>query len=1319
MQRALRMLLWVIISAGVAVGAVCALVLGVYALMHTDWGRARLVELANDAMSTQDGARVHIERLTGELSSDFEIHGLTVSDRDGTWLRLERAGARWRPSALLGGLLDVARLELHGLAMLRSPVESADSQPAGSPELPLRVRIEHFSLRDAVLEQPVIGDRVGFEASGDTYIEGDGRIRTTVSVERTDGTYGRALAQVVVEPRTQFVDLELTLNEADGGFLARAMSIEGLPAVSLHVDGEGPLDAVRGRAKMRAGDLASVDTGFVLDAGEHPKLEVEGSARVAGLVEPPLRELLSDEIVFNVRAAVTDDGISVERAELSNALAHARFSGALTERSTDLRADVELPSLASFADIAGVPLQGRASIHSNLRSDDFRRGLVADTRATFVDALPADGGLDALAGPEVGISAIVELVVAGESNLLSVRDVRVEGAEVRLLADAKLALATGDLEMSYRVSLPRLEPLSNAVGTPLSGAVEVDGEVTGTLVDPAVTLRLASPDLSVDGVVVGAVGGRLGARRRAGALAGDADVTLDHARIGSLSMASRFRVAAPDRLHLDDLAVRTRDATLAGDLVVDTSTGMLVGRLAGRAPALERWSDLAGRSLSGELEVSIDMREDGRSQRVDLDADARGLTITLEPRQVLAVKSLETSARIEDAFGSARGAIRIAAKRAEFDALRISTLDLDVDVEDARPRSARLAVRGDLDRPFELSTTAGYRGGDGDDFSVEVSELAASLDDFAVTLASPARVTRAGDATALSRTVLAMADGRVTVEGRIDAERIDARLDADALAIGALEPLFATGGMSGTLTGRARVEGTRSDPSGTIDVEASDLRSGHKALAPGIRASARLHGGWRDGRMELDARIAGLAPSDIEARASAPLQLDARTLALSMPADGRIDGELRWTGDLAPVWELFSPFEDRFTGRGNLSVALAGSVAAPRISGFFEVSDGGYVNVLSGTTLSDVALKLVGDGDKLVLESLSAGDGKQGRLQAGGTIRLEPDSDYPTNLGLKFTDFLVVGRDELILVASGDLALEGTLANLLLSGEIVTGQSELLLAGTLPPDVVELEVREVNAANATKAPRKKKPDAGDPAVVVLDLDVSVPGRAFVRGLGLESEWKGDVKISGDAPSPNVAGVLQPVRGNFSLLGKRFELEKGEIRFTGSDEVDPLLNLTAERRASNLTALVEVTGSASRPKIKLTSRPPLPESEIASQVLFGTDSGSLSPAQSLQLASAIATYSGTGGAVGILDSTRRAIGVDVIDFAESKANPDSTRVSVGKYITDGVYLEVEGGTAEDSRTSTTVEVEVLPDVRIEGGTTEKGGNKVGVKWHWDY
>ena len=126
-----------------------------------------------------------------------------------------------------------------------------------------------------------------------------------------------------------------------------------------------------------------------------------------------------------------------------------------------------------------------------------------------------------------------------------------------------------------------------------------------------------------------------------------------------------------------------------------------------------------------------------------------------------------------------------------------------------------------------------------------------------------------------------------------------------------------------------------------------------------------------------------------------------------------------------------------------------------------------------------------------------------------------------------------------------------------------------------------------------------------------------------------------------------------------------------------------------------------------------------QSEIAARVLFGTDAEGLTPTQSLQLASSIATLSGAWGAGGIMDTTRRALGVDVLKFGEAEHDPTETTVSVGKYVAEGVYIEIERGTKGDSRTSTTIEVEVLPNVRVEGGTTQKGGNKVGLKWKWDY
>jgi translocation and assembly module TamB len=708
----------------------------------------------------------------------------------------------------------------------------------------------------------------------------------------------------------------------------------------------------------------------------------------------------------------------------------------------------------------------------------------------------------------------------------------------------------------------------------------------------------------------------------------------------------------------------------------------------------------------------------GGRQQLNAEVGAANLHVALSSHEAVSVRALEGSVRVEDLLAKPRGGLRLQITDAAAGAGTIASAAFDLDVPELRRGSGRLNARGDLHGPFALDAAGGYAVEEAG-YVVTVTELTGSIREQALGLSKPVQIAHLDGTTTLSESTLTVAGGSLTAAGSVGADDIEGRLAIEGIALEKIGTAPPVPEVTGTLSGHVRVSGSRTAPTGDLLLETTNVRSAHTSLTVAPPSAGKLRGDWRDGRLTLKASLAEIAEERIEAKASIPLTLEPESLALAVPADGAIDGELRWAGEIGPVWDLLSPYEDRFSGPGELALSLSGTVGLPRVSGHFLVPDGRYENVLSGTTLANVNLRLVGNGDKLVLEQLTASDGKKGTLTGGGTILLRPEESYPTNLGLEFSELQMVARDDLILLADADLALEGTITNVLLSGRIVTGNSELSLAGTLPPDVVELEVDEVNAADPKRVRKDPADVAEDPSIVILDIDLVVPGRAFVRGLGLDSEWNGDLTISGDAVAPNVSGTLSPVRGHFALLGKRFDLEKGAIRFTGSDEIDPLLDLTAVRRTTSLTAMVHVTGSASNPKINLTSRPPLPESEIASQVLFGTDSQSLSPAQSLQLASAIATYSGKGGAVGILDATRRALGVDAINFAESKEDPEKTRVSVGKYVTEGVYIELERGTEEDSRTATTVEVEVLPDVRLEGGTTETGGNKVGVKWKWDY
>jgi translocation and assembly module TamB len=1313
--RWLRILRWTGISAAVLVAVLGLALYAGYAFVQSDAGRARLVEALNNYLSTPGESQVRIGRLEGDLLGRIEIHGLSVGDGDGIWLRLQFIGVSWRPSALLNYKLSISKLDANGLNILRLPTPSQSSAKFEWPELPIRIAIEDFSLEQAELAQPVLGEAMTFQAFGDSVIEGASEMRTTIAVQRTDATPGEAKLDFAYKPRSNALRFDLAFSEAESGMLARTLDLQGLPSLSIQAEGEGPLDALQGSARMLAGNSASVESRFKIDASAARTFDLAGSADLAALVDPALRELLAGKLDFEVQGALADDGFSVSRGWLRNPLASVQFSGALRDYATDFEISVAVDDLAPFESIAGVPLQGQASVSSSIHSADFRRAAHASTRASFSDLLPAASPLAALLGPRIGVSGALEFEA---DRHWALRDFTLTGASVELNANATLGADSNALGGDYRLILGRLAGLSDALGTPLAGSLAVAGDITGSLEQPAASARLTSPGVSVDGVAVGAVEARVNIARSDDTISGDIDASIDNTRLGTMSAASRFSTVAGETVKLDGLVLQSREFRLAGSMTIKLSDATVDGKLAGQIPRLSTWSDLVGRALSGQADLALDMSSSGGAQRVGLSVKARDLQLALDDEQSLRVDAFDVSARLEDAFRKPRGGMRLLASDVRAASARMQSAMLEVEMESPRRLSASFKSRGELHEPFTVEALADYDARDSG-FAVTVSKLDATFAGQAITLSKPARLEQAGATTELSRLTLAVADGQLSVAGKLGLESLSARLELENINLAVVKEVTPLADVTGTLSGHASVSGTRSAPVGELDFKAADLGSAHTALAVAPPVSARLRGNWRDTRLQLLAAIEEIAETRLDARASVGLRLDPETLAVSLPADDAMDGTLRWAGELGSLWDLLSIYEDRYTGPGELAIEISGTTAEPKVSGFVQLADGRYENVQTGTTLTDIKLRVVAKGDKLVIEELSAGDGKSGILEGSGTIDVIPAQFYPTNLRLDFSNMLLVARDELILNADGHLKLEGTLSNALLSGEIITGDSELLLSGTLPVEVVELDVREVDSTSDLQAQKKKPTGAAQTSVIIIDLDISVPGRAFVRGLGLDSEWKGDVKVSGSAKSPNVAGVLNPVRGQFSLMGKSFRLEQGAIRFTGSDNIDPLLDLTAQHTTTGLTAMVRVTGSASKPKIALTSRPPLPESEIASRVLFGTESSNLTPGQSLQLASAIATFSGTGGAVGVLDATRRALGVDVINFAESEQNPDSTRVSIGKYVADGVYIEVEQGSDEGSRTATTVEVEVLPDVRVEGGTTETGGNKVGVKWKWDY
>jgi translocation and assembly module TamB len=256
-----------------------------------------------------------------------------------------------------------------------------------------------------------------------------------------------------------------------------------------------------------------------------------------------------------------------------------------------------------------------------------------------------------------------------------------------------------------------------------------------------------------------------------------------------------------------------------------------------------------------------------------------------------------------------------------------------------------------------------------------------------------------------------------------------------------------------------------------------------------------------------------------------------------------------------------------------------------------------------------------------------------------------------------------------------------------------------------------------------KGPEAKRPPAAEragaaPTNVELNITVRIPTRAFVRGRGLTSEWKGAIHIRGTADAPVIEGLIEVNRGTFVFAGKSFVLTKGEIQFDGSKEAVPDLDIVAQLNLKDALAVMQVSGRATSPDIELTSVPPMSQEEILSRVLFGTSTGQLTPMQAVDLAASAAALSGAGGSVGIFDRVRSSMGLDVLTVGSDDGTAKGSSLKAGKYVADGVYVSAGRG-VEQGSAKVGVEIEVTPNISVD---TQVGGDSqgnVGIHWKWDY
>jgi translocation and assembly module TamB len=729
-----------------------------------------LGDLISRALSTPT-THVSIGAVEGALSSDATIRNVAISDRDGVWLRLDRARIIWTRTALLTGRLEIDRLEIGHLEYLRPAIDTGESQAVSDqpilPELPVRVEVEAFSLQELALGEPVLGTAARLSATGAARLgkpsEG---LDLTLNARRLDAP-GRFDVKLAFVPQGERLDLAAEFEEPAGGLVARLANLPGLPPVRLDLKGTGVLDDWRAGLTFVAGsEIGATGEARLARQDAVRRLTLDLNAQVEGLLPSPAAPVFAGTTALHGVMTFGDNGaLAIESFDLTSRTARLSVAGSLSaDKILDVTAQIRtLPTEGQVTRAAGGEIEnftfnGKATgpllsprITGRLAASGVRvpqgnlQALSADlsvepkptdqTRFTVRADAKADGIELADAALRRAVGSEAELTLRGTFGTDGVGQVEVlrlanGNADIRYEGQ----LGANAIDGTLRAELRRLDAFSTLADRRLRGSLSASVQLDGNPAERAVRARI---DARASGLSLGQaaldrlLGGRLSVRGVARTLSdgyGFEDLRIEGAFVDGRIDGSATQNAANvnARLRLSDLAKAHPDlvgraelaAQLSGSLArpdltatLTTSEARALGRPLRDVRADATLRDVTG-MLDGNLTLSGAIGNEPLHGTVQLRRGADSAW-TLDPLD-LTVGSATISGRANvDAANLVEGVLRIAAQDLDdLSPLVLTRLDgtLDATLTLSRPngrQDVHLQARGNAVRASGVASLAG------------------------------------------------------------------------------------------------------------------------------------------------------------------------------------------------------------------------------------------------------------------------------------------------------------------------------------------------------------------------------------------------------------------------------------------------------------------------------------------------------------------------------------------------------------------------------------------------------------------------------------
>jgi translocation and assembly module TamB len=570
-------------------------------------------------------------------------------------------------------------------------------------------------------------------------------------------------------------------------------------------------------------------------------------------------------------------------------------------------------------------------------------------------------------------------------------------------------------------------------------------------------------------------------------------------------------------------------------------------------------------------------------------------------------------------------------------------------------------------------------------------------------------------------------DGRLPIEGEADLHVV--LREVELAHIGLL--LQDDSDISGRVSLEARVEGSLRDPSiEGVGILADAARNGQSV------PDARIALAYRDTELTVDAELfeeegrafataEATLPIDLSFGDRAGPRLLDRPLAVDVRADSLpLEGIGALTDQLSDVDGIVA---------GEFSVR--GTWTDPVTEGEMTVDQARFRVEGTGVRYRDVAGSLRLAASELVVDSLVGRAG--GPVRVTGVIDLSTLTEPGFDLEITADNAWAMRTDDVQLRIDADLQVTGPFDRVVISGDARTRRGVIYVAEARDKSVVHLDDPDMldTLEGRLLAAAEEVLDTPSPLLANLEVDVDlrIEPDTWVRSTDYNVEIYTPaelgplhVRLDQRAGRLTLEGTVNSDRGDYSFMGRRFQVRRGGATFVGASTPDPLLQVSAEhevdmpgREAFSIRVLLG--GTLLNPSLTVESdaRPPIEQTDIFTYIALGHSAGALLGQQGSSLGGQGAPSGELGGNVAGLATTQmaalaanmmidqfesemaRELGLDVLHIAPANLPSElfsgrfqdlfrGTEVEAGRYIGPRLFAGLRTRLTTETRPGATLE-----------------------------